>query len=60
MSLRSTRAALDEQVMIAGNAFTQNLPRRHHEVGIEAPPAKRVRGCVHGLALGDLNRGQYY
>ena len=38
------------QVVIAGQAFIQNLRRGHHEFGIEAPPAMRVAATFAELA----------
>ena len=38
-------------MVIAGHAFMQNLRRGHYELGIEAPPAKRVAAAFTELAL---------
>jgi hypothetical protein len=37
-------------VIIAGNAFMQNLRRAHYELGIDATPAVRVATAFTELA----------
>jgi hypothetical protein len=38
------------EVIIAGHAFMQNLRRGHYELGIDAPPARRVAAAFGELA----------
>ena len=38
------------QVVIAGHAFVQNLPRGHYEIGVDAHPALRVAAAFTELA----------
>jgi hypothetical protein len=37
-------------VIIAGHAFMQNLRRGHYDLGIDAPPGKRVAAAFTELA----------
>jgi transposase, IS6 family len=48
--MRGLRTDNTAQVIIAGQAFMQNLRRGHYELGIDAPPAKRVAAAFTELA----------
>jgi IS6 family transposase len=49
--MRGLRTDRTAQVVIAGHAFLQNLRRGHYELGLDAPPVKRV-----GTAFSELAR----
>jgi IS6 family transposase len=49
-SMRGLRTDKTAQVIIAGHAFMQNLRRGHYQVGMDAPPAKRVAAAFAELA----------
>jgi hypothetical protein len=54
------------EVIIAGHAFMQNLRRGHYELGIDAPPARRVAAAFgelarlqnHTVLIGHRQRGR--
>jgi hypothetical protein len=48
--MRGLRTDKTAQVIIAGHAFMQNLRRGHYQVGMDAPPAKRVAAAFAELA----------
>ena len=48
--MRGLRTDNTAQVIIAGQAFMQNLRRGHYELGTDAPPAKRVAAAFTELA----------
>jgi transposase, IS6 family len=48
--MRGLRTDKTAHVIIAGHAFMQNLRRGHYELGIDAPPAKRVAAAFTELA----------
>jgi transposase-like protein len=49
--MRGLRTDRSAQTVIAGHAFMQNLRRGHYELGLDAPPAKRVAAAFTELAL---------
>jgi hypothetical protein len=48
--MRGLRTDETAQVIIAGQAFMQNLRRGHYELGIDAPPALGVATAFSELA----------
>jgi transposase-like protein len=48
--MRGLRTDRTAQVIIAGNAFMQNLRRGHYELAVDAPPAMRVAAAFTELA----------
>jgi transposase-like protein len=48
--MRGLQTDRTAQVIIAGHAFMQNLRRGHYELGIDAPPVKRVAAAFAELA----------
>jgi transposase-like protein len=48
--MRGLQTDRTAQVIIAGHAFMQNLHRGHYELGIDAPPVKRVAAAFAELA----------
>ena len=49
--MRGLRANNTAQVIIAGQAFMQNLRRGHYEIAIDVPPARRVAAAFAELAM---------
>lgn len=49
-SMRGLRTDKTAQVIIAGQAFMQNLRCGHYELGLDAPPALRIRAAFAELA----------
>ena len=47
--MRGLRTDRTAQVIIAGHAFMQNLRRGHYELGVDAPPARRVAAAFTEL-----------
>jgi transposase-like protein len=48
--MRGLQTDRTAQVVIAGNAFVQNLRRGHYELGVDASPAVRVAAAFTELA----------
>jgi IS6 family transposase len=48
--MRGLQTDRTAQVVIAGHAFLQNLPRGHYELGLDAPPRLRVAAAFSELA----------
>jgi transposase, IS6 family len=48
--MRGLRTDQTAQIVIAGHAFLPNLRRGHDELGMDAPPAKRVAVAFSELA----------
>jgi transposase-like protein len=48
--MRGLRTDQTAHVITAGYAFMQNLRRGHYELGIDAPPGKRVAAAFTELA----------
>ena len=48
--MRGLRTDRTAQVVIAGQAFMQNLRRGHYELGLDAPPGLRVSAAFSDLA----------
>src|SRR4030088_3173877 len=48
--MRGLRTDRTAQTVVAGHAFMQNLRRGHYELGLDAPPAKRVAVAFSELA----------
>jgi transposase-like protein len=49
--MRGLRTDRTAQVIIAGDAFVQNLRRGHYELGLDVPPALRVAAAFTELAM---------
>ena len=49
--MRGLRTDRSAQTIIAGHAFLQNPRRSHYELGLDAPPGKRVAAAFTELAL---------
>jgi transposase, IS6 family len=49
--MRGLRAEATAKVVVAGHALVQNIRRGHYELGVEAPPTRRVAAAFGELAL---------
>jgi transposase, IS6 family len=48
--MRGLQTDQTAQVIIVGHAFMQNLRRGHYELGLDAPPNRRVAAAFIELA----------
>lgn len=48
--MRGLRTDRTAQVVIAGHAFVQNVRRGHYELGVQAPPVKRISAVFTEIA----------
>src|SRR4029453_16516662 len=54
--MRGLKQDRSARVVIAGHALVQNVRRRHCELAVEAPVARRLAGAFDDLAFGSARR----